>query len=162
VPEEPRHCECWLAPSTQGGANPSAWLAMHDNVEIHTRDGQQMRGWPMGLRPVIDIQAAGRCRIMMWGVEDDDGYSLETEPDDVVAIAPIKSGVTEADMVRDLLGAIACPSEVPAEGLDFNFLVGSHESIEVSLKLERWPCQPRHSPPEEQDPHKRPWFTVKM
>jgi hypothetical protein len=98
----------------------------------------------------------------MWQVEGRDGYSVMAPPDDVVSIAPVPSEVTAADMVHDLLRAIACPSEVPAEGLDFKFLVGSHESIEVSLKLERWPCQPRHSPPEEQDPHKRPWFTVKM
>jgi len=147
VPEEPSGCECWLAPSPQGVANPSTWLAMHDVVEIHTSDGQRVRGWPNGLRPVA-VEAADRSRIMMWGVEDDDGCRLEAQPDDVVGIAPIPSDVTEADMVMDLLGAIACPSEVPAEGLDFNFLVGSHESIEVTLKLTRWRCQPRHEPPE--------------
>ena len=149
--EDARRCECWLAPSSKGGANPSAWLAMHDSVEILRSDGLRMRGWPGGLRPVAVTEATGMSTIMMWGVEDPEGYHVDASPDDVVAIDPVPSEVTQAGMVEDLLTAIACPSQVPAEGLDFKFLVGPHESIEVSLRLERWPCQPRHKPPKEQE-----------
>jgi hypothetical protein len=125
---------------------------MHDSVEILRSDGSRMRGWPGGLRPVAVIEATGISTVMMWGVENHDGYSVAAEPDDVVAIDPVPSDVTQAGLVNALLRAIACPTEVPAEGLDFTFLVGSHESIEVSLRLRRWPCQSLHKPSEEQNP----------
>lgn len=162
MPEDPGRCECWLAPSTKGVANPSAWLAMHDSVEIHTSDSLCMRGRPGGLQPVAVSEATGMSMSMRWSVEDHTGSSVNAQPDDVVAIDPIPSDVTQAGMVNDLLRALGCPSEVPADGLDFKFLVGSHESLQVSLRLKRWPCQPLHEPPVEQSPQKLPGMTVWM
>jgi hypothetical protein len=134
MPTDQGQCTCWLAPSKNGGTNPSAWLSMHHQVEMHSTDGQSMRGWPNG------VHSPGGSTMADWIIELDDGNCWFLPLDEVAAIDPI-SPLSDADMIGQLVHGIANPGDVPDEGLDFDFLVGPHESIEISLKLRRHPCE---------------------
>ncbi len=145
MPMDLERCTCWLAPSTNGEANPSTWLSMHQEVEMHATDGQSMRGWPTGIEPCSNEPLG------VWVIEgSENDFALPL--DEVAAIDPIPSRVTEASIINQLRHAIACPADVPPEGLHFKLLVGSHKSVEVTLELTGWRCQPARESRESQGP----------
>jgi len=136
MPKDLDGCTCWLAPSTNGGVKPSTWLAMHSEVEIHTSDGRCIRGWPLGIEADVEHPLAE------WIVEVSGGDLVGIPLDDVITVDPTRSVLSDADMIHQLLNGIANPSEVPTEGLHFDFLVSPHELVEVRLELQRRPCEP--------------------
>jgi hypothetical protein len=129
-------CTCWVAPATNGKGNPSTWLTMHPEVEIRAADGRCIRGWPLG------VEADNEHRLAEWIVDDGRGNLVGIPLGDVTAVDPIPADPNDFDSIRQLLQAIANPFDVPTHGLDLRFLVGLHESIEVSVQLRRWPCEP--------------------
>ena len=136
MPTDQGQCTCWLAPSTNGETNPSTWLSMQQEVEMHSKGGQTMRGWPWGVLLCIGETLPD------WLIEADDGNVCALPLGDISAIDPIPPKLSDAEMINRIVGAISNPVELPDDGLHFDFLVGRHELIEVSLQLRRRPCQP--------------------